>query len=170
MSALEMYEKLIAADPEAETEDTRAITAGMAAVGVGSTKSTMRHEHGEKGKDRGPVRPVYIHPDLEDLNFGPLGNSSTNLPPPIRPSALSDDGIDHDSQDHRGSLSDFSDYESSNEGTHRANAGSSSKRNYVTVSDNDGENSVSFTIKNSKTRTQAHDDPFADPFADDPPK
>ncbi|KAF8807793.1 hypothetical protein BYT27DRAFT_7189886 [Phlegmacium glaucopus] len=165
MSALEMYEKLITADPEAGTEDTKAITAGMAAADVGSAKSTM---HNERGRDRlgGQNRPAYIHPDLEDLNFGPLGNSSTNLPPPIRPSALSDDGLDQDSQA-RGSLSDFSDYESSDEETHRANAGSSSKRNYVTVSDNEGESSVS---RNSKTRTQARNDPFADPFADDAAK
>ena len=166
MSALEMYDKLIAAGPEAEAQDTRAITSGMAAMNFGSTaKSTMQHEHVEKGKEKGLNPPTYIHPDLEDLNFGPLGNSTTNLPPPIRPSTLSDDGaFDQVGQDRRGSLSDFSDYESSDENTHKAKAGPSSKRNYVTVSDNDGENSV---FKNTRVRTQTHDDPFADPFADD---
>ena len=163
MSALEMYDKLIAAGPEAETPDTRAITSGMAAVNVdGTAKGTMGREHVEKGKDRGPD-PTYVHPDLEDLNFGPLGNLTTKLPPPIRPSTLSDDGaFDQDDQDRRGSLSDFSDYESSDENTHKANAGQSSKRNYVTVSDSEEE-----AFKNARVRTQTHDDPFADPFADD---
>ena len=170
MSALEMYDKLIAAGPEAETQDTRAITSGMGAINFGSTaKSTMHDEHVEKGKDRGPDPPTFVHPDLEDLNFGPLGNTTTNLPPPIRPSTLSDDGaFDQDGRDRRGSLSDFSDYESSDENTHKAQAGPSSKRNYVTVSDNDEEDSVAF--KNTRVRTQTHDDPFADPFADVVPK
>ena len=163
-----MYDHSIATDPEAETEDTRVITTGIAAVNVGLPNSAMRYEHNEKGKDRGPSSPTYIHPDLEDLNFGPLGNSSTKLPPPIQPSTLSDDGFDQDNQDHRGSLSDFSDYESSDEETHSTNAGPSSKRNYVTVSDNDGEDSIPF--RNSRVQTQAHDDPFADPFADDAAK
>ena len=153
MSALEMYDKLIAVDPEADTQDTKAITSGMAAFDFGSaTKNTILHDLNEKGKHRSPDRPTYVHPDLEDLNFGPLGHSSTNLPPPIRPSTLvSDDSraFDRDGPDRRGSLSDFSDYESSDENTHRANAGPSYKRNYVTVSD---------------------DDPFADPFADDAAK
>ena len=163
-----MYDKLIVAGPEEETQDTRAITSGMAAFNFGSTaNSTVQHDHVEKGKDRGPdPPPTYVHPDLEDLNFGPLGNSTTNLPPPIRPSTLSDD--DQDGQDHRGSLSDFSDYESSDENTHKAKAGPSSKRNYVTVSDNDEEDSVAF--KNTRVPTQTHDDPFADPFADDATK
>jgi len=151
MSALEMYDKLIAVDPRA---DTKAITSGVAAFDFSgsATKNTMLHELNEKGKDRSPDRPTYVHPDLEDLNFGPLGHSSTNLPPPIRPSTLVSDAVgafDRDGPDRHGSLSDFSDYESSDEDTHRANAGPSYKRNYVTVSD---------------------DDPFADPFADDAAK
>lgn len=164
VSALEMYDQLIATDPDVETEDTKAIMVDTAAINLGSAKSIIHHEQDAKGKDRDSNRPTYIHPDLEDLNFGPLGNSSTNLPPPIRPSARSDDDFDQDNQDHRGSLSDFSDYESSDEETHRANAGPSFKRNYVTVSDNDGEDSAPFA--NRTARTQAHDDPFADPFAD----
>jgi len=164
MSALEMYDKLIVAGPEAETQDTGAITSGMAAINFDATaRSTMDHEHVKKGKDRGPDRPTYVHPDLEDLNFGPLGNLTTNLPPPIRPSTLSDDAaFDQDDRNRRGSLSDFSDYESSDENTHKANAGPSSKRNYVTVSDSDEE-----AFKNTRVRTQTHENPFADPFADD---
>ena len=167
MSALEMYDKLIAADSEAETQDTRAITSGMAAINFGATtNSTMHHELVEKGKYRGPDHPTYVHPDLEDLSFGPLGSSTTNLPPPIRPSTISDEGaFDQEGEDRRASLSDFSDYESSDENTHqKANAGSSSKRNYVTVSDNEEEDSVTF--RNTRVPTQIHDDPFADPFAD----
>jgi hypothetical protein len=99
---------------------------------------------------------------LEELSFGPLGHSSNNLPPPLRPSAaLSDEEYEQTAVDQRGSLSDFSDYESSDGETHKANVGSSSKRNYVTVSDNEDESHFP-----SKGKNQVEDDPFADPFAD----
>jgi len=150
-----MYDKLISVGPEADTQDTKTITSGLAAFNFGSgSKSTILDE---KGKNRSPDRPTYVHPDLEDLNFGPLGHSSTNLPPPIRPSTLApdDSAFDQDGPDRRGSLSDFSDYESSDENTHRAKAGPSYKRNYATVSNDD------------VVSTPIHDDPFADPFADD---
>ncbi|KAF8167688.1 hypothetical protein B0H34DRAFT_682695 [Crassisporium funariophilum] len=165
MTALEMYDKLSTSDPD----NIKPVTTALAAASLGSPMDellsrTNQEEGGDKGKDRNLNAP-HVHPDLEDLNFGPLGNSSTNLPPPLRPSTLSDD--EQDNHEHRASLSDFSDYESSDEETHRATAGSSSKRNYVTVSDSDDEGGPAFVAVDVKTRSQPRDDPFADPFADD---
>jgi len=100
-----------------------------------------------------------VHPDLHDLSFGTLGPEQRNLQPPIRPKALSSD----EEQDRfRGSLSDFSDYESSDEET-RHHAGQSSslhaRKAYVNVSDDGGDD-----VKDA--RVEAFEDPFADPFAD----
>lgn len=107
-----------------------------------------------------------VHPDLQDLSFGSLGfdqryfsgnfgrskysnTSSRNLQAPIRPSSPGSE--DHSSND-RGSLSDFSNYDSSDEDTHAQRATSSSYRTHHTA------------LK--PLVAQADEDPFADPFAD----
>jgi len=99
-----------------------------------------------------------VHPDLHDLSFGELGPEQRNLQPPIRPTTSSDDDEVH----RRGSLSDFSDYESSDEET-RQRAGQSSglhvRKAYVHVSDDEGDD-------DEDARRHIIDDPFADPFAD----
>ena len=83
------------------------------------------------------------------------GNSG--LPPPLRPNARQ-----HSPEEAlgRGSLSDFSDYESSDEETHNENATSSSnnqgRRAYPGASD--------FDLAPKKGLLD--DDPFADPFGD----
>jgi hypothetical protein len=115
-----------------------------------------------------------VHPDLHDLSFGELGpeqrcaepsisrppilnHLSRNLQPPIRPTYSSDE----DQIRRRGSLSDFSDYVSSDEET-RQRAGQSSglhaRKAYVHVSD-DGDD-------DDEDARPHIDDPFADPFAD----
>lgn len=168
-----MYDKLSATDPSSDADISRAITSGLAAANItdegevaklqGKQRAAVAKAKLTKGKDN----PVQVYPDLEDLNFGPLGASSTNLPPPIRPSALSDDG-EQDDIEKRGSLSDFSDYESSDEETHKAIAGPSSKRNYVTVSDDDDDDAFASIVRETASTTSGvADDPFADPFADD---
>lgn len=171
VAALEMYDKLSTTDPSSDADISRAITSGLAAANItderevaklqGKQRAAVAKAQLTKGKDN----PVQLYPDLEDLNFGPLGASSTNLPPPIRPSALSDDG-EQDDIEKRGSLSDFSDYESSDEETHKAVAGPSSKRNYVTVSDDD-DGFATIAREAASTTSGVADDPFADPFADD---
>ncbi|CAA7265956.1 unnamed protein product [Cyclocybe aegerita] len=166
VSALEMYEQLSAPATNPESEETAAVTPR-------SEPSPRAQDDIFKGKERSvsETAPTHVHPDLEDLNFGALGGSSTRLPAPMRPStALSDEGFENEQdQDRRGSLSDFSDYESSDEETHRANAGSwsKSKRNYVTVSDNEEETAVPFASGSRKQTNPTDDDPFADPFADE---
>lgn len=163
VSALEMYEKRVTSSSEHGGETTASITAGLAATTISSpVDDSSVGNHLAKQKDRKADPPTHVHPDLEELSFGPLGHSSNNLPPPLRPSAaLSDDEYEQTTADRRGSLSDFSDYESSDEETHKANVGSSSKRNYVTVSDNEDDSRFP-----SKGKNQVVDDPFADPFAD----
>ncbi|KZO89661.1 hypothetical protein CALVIDRAFT_543393 [Calocera viscosa TUFC12733] len=70
--------------------------------------NSMRDE-----RDRPARRPrnshtqdEYVHPDLRDLSFGPLGSSGRDsLPEPLRPTEDSDD-------DRQAGLSDYSDYDS----------------------------------------------------------
>ena len=117
-----------------------------------------------------------IHPDLQDLSFGELGSEqryagsvvsqlfalnhgNRNLPPPIRPNTRSSR---EENEYSRGSLSDFSDYESSDEGTYEAAGQSSSlkvRKPYVNVSDNDSED-------DARRHISEDEDPFADPFGD----
>jgi hypothetical protein len=122
------------------------------------------------GKDRDQVQPSdsLLHPDLQELNFGPLGASSNNLPAPLRPLT----GPYHDSDrnvrpyDARGSLSDFSDYDSSEDRDPREGFSSQTKdrKDYLEVSDGSDED----TLGSGTNKPDAGDaDPFADPFADE---
>jgi hypothetical protein len=98
-----------------------------------------------------------------------------NLPPPLRPSAphQNSSGAESDTWQRRGSLSDFSDYESSDEETHNANvaaAGPSkrkARRSYVNVSDDpdDGDDEVPKGTEEGKAQGKALENPFSDPFA-----
>lgn len=159
MAALEMYESLASTTLNPDT--TEAITSSLANTTIDSTKhSNNPYLSSDSSPEAGMNRdyPTHVHPDLEDLSFGSIGDSS-RLPAPLRPSTMSDD--EQEGVDQRGSLSDFSDYESSDEETHRNNPGPS-KRGYVTVSD-DEDGPVGAASK-GKNRKMA--DPFADPFAD----
>ena len=90
----------------------------------------------------------HIHPDLQDLSFGSLGNEEGKLPPPMRPTSRHTTTAELEWEQGRGSLSDFSDYESEEEGErrHALSVPSSSSR--------------------PAERTVDIEDPFADPFAD----
>jgi seryl-tRNA synthetase len=93
---------------------------------------------------------------------------NSNLPPPLRPSAPGHTASESDSWQRRGSLSDFSDYESSDENT-RNTAGSSRRpgRYYVDVSDDPDEEMSSHVRPKVGGAGKLVDveDPFADPFA-----
>ncbi|KXN88742.1 Protein lsb5 [Leucoagaricus sp. SymC.cos] len=75
------------------------------------------HAEADSGKDKSDnLYDAFLHPDLADLDFN---SSAHNLPPPIRPTSASANrntgkGVE---EDRRGSLSDYSDYESSDEET-----------------------------------------------------
>ncbi|KAJ7070822.1 hypothetical protein C8F01DRAFT_1107979 [Mycena amicta] len=163
INALDTYDKLSIAETETET-----MTAGLAATHINSSETELNKlqekqraavmrakQHSFRGK--APASDGDLHPDLQDLNFATLGSSSQNLPAPMRPSALSDDGEDANEAYARGSLSDFSDYDSSEDEMHNAAGSSRANRDLVTVSDDEG----------PSHKTSKHtEDPFADPFAD----
>ena len=89
-----------------------------------------------------------------------MGNR--NLPPPIRPNTRSSREANEYSL---ASLSDFSDYESSDEGTYEGAGQSSSskaRKPYVNFSD-DGSDEVEGDVRR---HISENEDPFADPFGD----
>ncbi|KAJ7675390.1 hypothetical protein B0H17DRAFT_135122 [Mycena rosella] len=180
ITALEMYDKLSAPNPESEADVSSAVTAGLAAAHINMSQTELdklqgkqraavarAKQHSYRGK--APVDPEQdadLHPDLQDLNFGALGSSSQNLPAPIRPSTLSDDDNEPTEEYYsRGSLSDFSDYDSSDEEAHNAAGPSAAHRDYVTVSDDEANGHTKVGSPKSKGALVDVDDPFADPFA-----
>ncbi|KAJ7170100.1 hypothetical protein C8R46DRAFT_1091114 [Mycena filopes] len=173
ITALEMYDKLSTPNPEGQADD---VAAKLAGVHFNSSETELNKlqekqraavarakQNSFRGKP--PMEhSTHLHPDLQELSFGAIGSSSQNLPAPLRPSALSDDGDESNDAYARGSLSDFSDY-SSDEETHYT-AGPSTQRDYVTVSDDDAAHrgkKVGSPV--SKGALVDVDDPFADPFA-----
>jgi LAS seventeen-binding protein 5 len=89
-----------------------------------------------------------------------IGIVNRNLPPPLRPTTHLPD---EDQVFRRGSLSDFSDYESSDEEAHRHPGQSSAvyaRKAYINVSDDDRD------AKEARQHVTENEDPFADPFAD----
>ncbi|KAG6832543.1 hypothetical protein H0H92_000172 [Tricholoma furcatifolium] len=158
MAALEKYEKVLAGEHSESPDD---LSNRLASTHMDEDLTEADYEH-TRHREFSPTPDLHVHPDLQDLNFGPLGASSSNLPPPLRPSALSDDDVEE--HEGRGSLSDFSDY-SSDEETHVGGASQKrTARNYVTVSDAGGEEPYSQV---PLTKQATGDDPFADPFADE---
>lgn len=137
-------------------------------------RAVREHPRAEDDSPRSP-----IHPDLHDLSFGELGpeqryagsvvsqlftlnHGNRNLPPPIRPNTRSS----HEETEYsRGSLSDFSDYESSDEGTYEAAGQSSSskaRKPYLNISDDSDE----VEGEDARRHISEDEDPFADPFGD----
>ena len=183
-----MYERLSVSEVDPDPESTE-LAKAMAASHLAHSTSSDRNGFGPSPFDNTnddnhlneniKSTTPHIHPDLEDLTFGPIrggpGSSTSKLPAPMEPSFRDDDNRDEhmDQQQRRVSLSDFSDYESSDEETHKANANSNaragpSRRNYVTVSDDDDDNDDDeFTTPPSGENKELEDDPFADPFADE---
>ncbi|KAK7064037.1 VHS domain protein [Favolaschia claudopus] len=181
ITALEMYDQLSTAANAPQGDSVDAATSGLAGVQLNPSESVTElnklqqkqraavervKQHSYRGK-AAASDDANLHPDLQDLSFGGLGSSSNNLPEPLRPSALSDDGEDfNEAYAARGSLSDFSDYDSSDEDTHNG-AGPSKTRDYVTVSDDEGLGHRGTKVGSpvSKGALVDVDDPFADPFA-----
>ncbi|KAG6380999.1 hypothetical protein JVT61DRAFT_5394 [Boletus reticuloceps] len=137
VSALEMYDDLSA--PQRTQHPTSGIQAAMN-VTPGESERALSPD-GEESNASG-----YVHPDLQDLSFGGL-DERASLPPPIRPSVR--DASEAEWDQHRGSLSDFSDYESEEE-RHPSTA-------HLAGSSTGGR---------SGARVVDVEDPFADPFAD----
>ncbi|KAI0039096.1 hypothetical protein FA95DRAFT_1550885 [Auriscalpium vulgare] len=162
IAALETYDKL--SKPDVTEKDVEDVQQGLTAAQIGDSevqklqdkqraavqRAVVRRTRTDESGDHPPKSP--IHPDLQDLSFGALGTEQRNLQPPIRPNSHAT----YESQVYRrGSLSDFSDYESSDEETrHTRPSASGSRKAYVNVSDDEGGHG------------KDTEDPFADPFAD----
>ncbi|KAF8338027.1 uncharacterized protein EI90DRAFT_3144360 [Cantharellus anzutake] len=127
IAALEFYDHMLkGADQDSDDSD---LANKMDRVSVSESEISKRQDK-QRAKERNdsmdnlfngtPGRGVTLHPDLQDLTFGELGASQTALPPPMRPDATVGDN-DHDVYDQRGTLSDYSDYVSSDEETPNAN-------------------------------------------------
>ncbi|KAF8641028.1 hypothetical protein AX17_000673 [Amanita inopinata Kibby_2008] len=167
IAALEMYDKLLNPGAENANDDMAAVTRGLAAAQISMAEDDVsrfqEEQHAAIERER---QNTDIYSDLQDLNFGALGTSSNNLPAPLRPSTVSD-GYHGKPAARRSSLSDFSDYISSDEGMHNARRGSP-RRAYVDVSD-DPEDVTNAPKEARVPLVTASDDPFADPFADETP-
>jgi len=172
-----MYDRLAVSenDPDLESAElAKAMAASHLAHSASGDDVPSPFDNSNDDQELQNNKP-HIHPDLEDLTFGPLkrgpGSSTSKLPQPMMPSfqALSDDDdLDENQHKRRASLSDFSDYQSADEdishSSSKAHAGPS-RRNYVTVSDDDDGGQRPSLGKNKVQDVE--DDPFADPFADE---
>ncbi|KAH7930500.1 hypothetical protein BV22DRAFT_1054598 [Leucogyrophana mollusca] len=171
IAALQMYDNLSTADSSTPVDPTAGAQAALAGThisepqGSGELTRLQQRQRAEVARikqqrisdddqDEFDIdgNSTYVHPDLQDLSFGPLGSEQGKLPPPLRPSTHHSASTEGQWDEGRGSLSDFSDYDSEEEErgrypTHAAGpsvgAGSRTGGKLVDV-----------------------EDPFADPFAD----
>ncbi len=168
INSLQLYDNVSGAGASKPSEAADAITTGLAKTHLTGEsevvklqeKQRVAVQRAKQGSVRGDSSGAYA--DLRDINFGSIGASSSNLPPPLRPSTFSDDG--DTVRDSRGSLSDFSDYESSDEETHQYQGG---KKDYYSVSDDSEDARIGASGSTAKGALVDVDDPFADPFADE---
>ncbi|KAH9858061.1 hypothetical protein C2E23DRAFT_802525 [Lenzites betulinus] len=184
IAALENYDLLT--KPDTSEQQVKEIQEGLAAAKLSSSQlgrlqekqraaierstvragsSTARHDSDEDSptSPTSPTSPSYVHPDLQDLQFGALGSEKGKLPPPMRPSVPRSSSEDDAAAWRRGSLSDFSDYQSSDEDAHNRAAASSAaqprRRGYVDVSDDESPD-----VRRNPKQGLLEEDPFADPL------
>lgn len=179
IAAIETYDTL--ARPNITEQDVKNVQDGLAAVKIQDSELGKLQEkqraavqrslgraggvsqlNGGKERDEdGEYDRPYVHPDLQELSFGSLGAEQRNLPPPLRPSARRSSSNENTTY-RRGSLSDFSDYASSDEETHNRASTSGTERAYVGKPDYDDD------VRRDTTRglLAEEEDPFADPFMD----
>ncbi|KAI0698394.1 seryl-tRNA synthetase [Cerioporus squamosus] len=185
IGALEHYDLLL--KPDTTEDQVKEIQESLAAAKLSTTelgklqdrqRAAIERSIGRSGSasydytspgsgETSPTSPTYVHPDLQDLQFGALGSDQKGLPPPMRPTGVRRSSSEEDDTWRRGSLSDFSDYQSSDEETHNragpSDAAQSRRRAYVDVSDNESSQDVR---RDPKQGLIQDEDPFADPFAD----
>ncbi|KAI0824999.1 seryl-tRNA synthetase [Trametes gibbosa] len=180
IAALENYDLLT--KPDTSEQQVKEIQEGLAAAKLSSSQlgrlqekqraaiersairagSSSAHPESDEDSPTSPTSPSYVHPDLQDLQFGSLGADKGKLPPPMRPSVPRSSSEDDETW-RRGSLSDFSDYQSSDEDAHNRAAASSAaqprRRGYVDVSDDDSPD-----VRRNPKQGLLEEDPFADPL------
>ncbi|KAG9314184.1 hypothetical protein JVU11DRAFT_4970 [Chiua virens] len=113
VSAIQMYDNFAA--PQHTHDPTHGIQTTMNGMSIApdGPGSTWHQRTPPSGDDARP--PGHVHPDLQDLSFGGPGSEEGSLPPPIQPVSRHDTSSEAVWDQHRGSLSDFSDYESEEE-------------------------------------------------------
>jgi hypothetical protein len=166
IAALESYDKL--SKPNVTQKDVEEVQQGLEAVHIAGSevqrlqekqRAAVQRAVRERPRAEDDALESPIHPDLHDLSFGELGPEQRNLPPPIRPNTRSSR---EEREYSHGSLSDFSDYESSDEETYRsAGQSSQARKPYVDVSDDDEDEE-----EDARRHIAEDEDPFADPFGD----
>ncbi|PCH34015.1 hypothetical protein WOLCODRAFT_135449 [Wolfiporia cocos MD-104 SS10] len=177
IAAMETYDTL--SRPTVTEQDVQNVQDGLAAVKIQGTDLERLHEKQRAAVQRSIDRSdtstqsriqhdddeqthSYVHPDLQELSFGSLGSDQRNLPPPMRPSSASrPSSPDRYDQYDRGSLSEFSDYGSSDGETHNRASTSTYGRAYVKTSENEDD-----VRHDPKGLLSEEEDPFADPFMD----
>lgn len=168
IAALDMYDTLLKTADEDSDETPPASAVESTEAGPNWARSSSASISGQlerlQEKQRVAVERAKAranaHPDLQDLNF----DEGSRLPPPIKPSAPG--STNHRNNDH-GSLSDFSDYESSSDEAPRASTSTgrpstSSKFDYK----NKGNIYDDYESGDNTQNLLDDEDPFADPFAD----
>ncbi|KAI0347677.1 hypothetical protein BDW22DRAFT_1364863 [Trametopsis cervina] len=164
IAALETYDTLI--KPTVTEQDVQDVQNNLAAVKIQDTELGKLQEKQRAAVQRSIGRGGRsVHPDLQELSFGNLGADQRNLPPPIRPTSARTSSSDEDRTYRRGSLSDYSDYESSDEEAHNRASGSGSARAKGYQQTSDDELDARRDPKQSLL-DDAEGDPFADPFLD----
>jgi hypothetical protein len=156
MAAFDMYE-VLSKPPDQDSDDALSPTTvanRMAKTTLNEEQTTEASRYQQKQREAG--HDPSAHPDLKDLNFDLLGESSSNLPAPLRPDAPDSPNREYG----KGSLSDYSDYVSSDEETHRTGVSTAGPSNraylqHLKASEQPGQESLLDDA-----------DPFADPFAE----
>ncbi|EIW86917.1 hypothetical protein CONPUDRAFT_95934 [Coniophora puteana RWD-64-598 SS2] len=167
IAALQMYDDL--ATPDTKPDPTVDITKALEGTNISSSEL-----HKLQDRQRAAVQRVrqqrsqstldlqgagdgsgHVHPDLQDLSFGSLGLDQHGLPAPMRPSSQHEPLGDAEWDRGRGSLSDFSDYDSDGD---EHSSGSPSRHAGPSTSTSAGAGHGNKLVD--------VEDPFADPFAD----
>ena len=164
-----MYDRVSVQDAQSATAT---VTTGLAATQIIPTSENDTLPELQyvpaKGTDHAHQNDPLLHPDLQELNFGPLGTSSNDLPAPLRPVTRPYHDSDHNvlRYDARGSLSDFSDYDSSEDHNPRERFSFQRKDRKDYLEASDGSDDDALGSRTSKPHAEGVD-PFADPFADE---
>ncbi|KAK0455974.1 hypothetical protein EV421DRAFT_1895243 [Armillaria borealis] len=171
INALETYDNVLNAPMKKADDSADTLSAPLAKIHLtGESEVIKLQEKQRAAVERAKYRnDSGTYADLQDINFGSIGVSSTNLQPPLRPSTLTT--YSDESNEARGSLSDFSDYESSDEETHKASAAWRRAQKDGVDDDTDSERlgirSMNREEGGSNVALVDVEDPFADPFADE---
>ncbi|KAK0198930.1 hypothetical protein F5146DRAFT_113247 [Armillaria mellea] len=172
INALETYDNALNAPTKKADDSADTLSASLAKIHLtGESEVIKLQEKQRAAVERAKYRnDSGTYADLQDINFGSIGVSSTNLQPPLRPSTLTT--YSDDSNEARGSLSDFSDYESSDEETHNTSPGTWRRAQQHRVDDDSDSERLGIRSANreeggSNVALVDVEDPFADPFADE---